>query len=133
LTSTEKNTTAPIFHGQKIAPWLVALLVGSAITATSVSLQEFYRASRPDECAITIAYAYRYGPSALNMNFKTKFDDNWNFEAISDERMHFKARIFIAIMFYYLTIFAFSIFRWYVQDNTKTWWRTVETYTKLSI
>ncbi len=96
LNLTEENTTAPIFHGQKIAPWLVALLVSSAvgttITGTSVTLNEFYRASRPDECAITIAYAYKRGYSALNMNFKTQFDDNWNFEEITNERMHFKAR-----------------------------------------
>jgi len=51
--------------------------------------------------------------ATLNMNFKTQLADNWKLEIKKYERMHFKARIFIDIMFYNLTIFAFSIFRWY--------------------
>ena len=63
---------------------VIAGIIGAAAsTPIGVSLSEFYRASAPDECAISIRYKAKIRKSSLNMNFKTHFDDNWNNEIIN--------------------------------------------------
>ena len=65
------------------------ILIGALGSVGTVSLTEYYRASASDECAITIKYraklaGYGYPTAALNMNFKADYDDNWNYEKITN-------------------------------------------------
>lgn len=60
------------------------LIASAAVSAGTVALTEFYRASSNNECAVTIRYRSKLRYSALNMNFKSQSEDNWNYEKITD-------------------------------------------------
>ncbi len=63
---------------------MTGILVAALTTPIGVAVGEYYRASAPDECAVTIRYKIKLkGNAALNMNFKSDYDNNWNYEKIS--------------------------------------------------
>jgi hypothetical protein len=46
--------------------------------------EDWLRAAFDNECATAIRYREKLGTSALNMNFKSEKDNNWNYEKITD-------------------------------------------------
>lgn len=77
---------------KRFAPLLLGAISGvlsaAAATPIGVAITENYRASSSNECSVTIRYREtirRYSKTALNMNFKSTWDNNWNYEKISNE------------------------------------------------
>ena len=60
----------------------------AAVGATFNELVRFQNEIRDNECGIFIKWAKGKSGPGVNMNFKTKFNDNWNHEALNGGVSH---------------------------------------------
>ncbi len=64
---------------------ILAELMSEALKQSTVKFgEEWLRAANEFECAIAIRYREKLRLSALNMNFKSVRENNWNYEQITD-------------------------------------------------
>ncbi len=64
---------------------IATAVVGAAVGATFNDLVRFNNEIRGNECGIIIKWARGESGPGVKMNFKTKFDDNWNHENLDAE------------------------------------------------
>ncbi|CAF1097483.1 unnamed protein product [Brachionus calyciflorus] len=90
-TSDMNGKNSTLSRQKRIEPLsiLIAFIISASVSGSTVSLNEFYRASSSDECAFTIRYfdnnftnKFNKKNGALDMNFMSTTDNNWNFEKL---------------------------------------------------
>jgi hypothetical protein len=73
-----------LYINPKYVKYLIELLIESTKQVSVKISEDWLRAAYDNECATAIRYREKLRTSALNMNFKSVKENNWNYEKITE-------------------------------------------------